>query len=90
MKLFGSYRSPFVRQVAITMNVFGMRFDHLHIPISENPDAVNEFNPLTRVPTLVLDDGEVLIESCVMVDALTIWSEQRKHCFRKSVLSFVT
>ena len=70
MKLFGSYRSPFVRRVAITMNVFGMPFEHMDVPVFDNPDAVNVHNPLTRVPTLVLDDGEVLIESYAMFDAL--------------------
>jgi glutathione S-transferase len=70
MKLFGSYRSPFVRRVAITMNVFGMPFEHMDVPVFDNPDAVNVHNPLTRVPTLVLDDGEVLIESYAMLDAL--------------------
>ena len=70
MKLFGSYRSPFVRRVAITMNKFGMLFEHMDVPVFDNPDAVNVHNPLTRVPTLVLDDGEVLIESYAMLDAL--------------------
>jgi glutathione S-transferase len=70
MKLFGSYRSPFVRRVAITMNEFGMPFEHMDVPVFDNPDAVNVHNPLTRVPTLVLDDGEVLIESYAMLDAL--------------------
>ena len=63
MKLFGSYRSPFVRRVAITMNVFGMPFEHMDVPVFDKPDEINVHNPLTRVPTLVLDDGEVLIES---------------------------
>ena len=70
MKLIGSYRSPFVRRVAITLNVQGMPFEHLDVPVFDNPDDVNKYNPLTRVPTLVLDDGEVLIESYAMIDAL--------------------
>lgn len=70
MKLFGSYRSPFVRRVALTMNVFQMSFEHMDVPVFDNPDVVNAHNPLTRVPTLVLDDGEVLIESYAMLDAL--------------------
>lgn len=70
MKLFGSYRSPFVRRVAITMNTFGMPFEHMDVPVFDNPDDINKYNPLTRVPTLVLDDGEVLIESYAMLDAL--------------------
>ena len=70
MKLIGSFRSPFVRRVAVTMNFFGMPYEHLDVPVFDNPDDVNKYNPLTRVPTLVLDDGEVLIESYAMIDAL--------------------
>ena len=70
MKLFGSMRSPFVRRVAITMNVFEMPFEHMDVPVFDDPDPINAHNPLTRVPTLVLDDGEVLIESYAMLDAL--------------------
>ena len=70
MKLIGSFRSPFVRRVAVTMNFFGMPYEHLDVPVFDNPDDVNKYNPLTRVPTLVLDDGEILIESYAMIDAL--------------------
>ncbi len=52
MKLFGSYRSPFVRRVAITMKVFDMPFEHMDIPVFDKPDEINAHNPLTRVPTL--------------------------------------
>jgi glutathione S-transferase len=31
---------------------------------------VSKYNPLTRVPTLVLDDGEALIDSAVILDHL--------------------
>lgn len=70
MKLFGSYRSPFVRRVAITLNVQGMAFEHADTPVFDEPEEINKHNPLTRVPTLVLDDGEVLIESYAMLDAI--------------------
>ncbi|MEL0110300.1 MAG: glutathione S-transferase family protein [Rickettsiales bacterium] len=70
MKLIGSMRSPFVRRVAITLNVQGMPFEHLDVPVFDQPEEVGKYNPLTRVPTLVLDDGEVLIESYAMIDAI--------------------
>ena len=63
MKLFVSYCSLFVRRVAMTMNIFDIPYEHVDLPIFENPDPINVHNPLTRVPTLLLDDGEVLIES---------------------------
>lgn len=70
MKLIGSYLSPFVRRVAVTLNALGMKFDHEPVRVFDNPEDVNKHNPLTRVPTLVMDDGEVLIESYAMLDAL--------------------
>ena len=63
MKLIGSFRSPFVRRVAVTMNVFGMPYEHLDVPVFDNPDDVNKYNPLTRVPTLVLEDAGVLFKA---------------------------
>ena len=40
MKLIGSFRSPFVRRVAVTMNVFGMPYKHLDVPVFDHPDDV--------------------------------------------------
>lgn len=70
MKLIGSFLSPFVRRVAVSLNALGMSFDHEPVRVFDQPDDVHKYNPLTRVPTLVLDDGEVLIESYAMLDAL--------------------
>ena len=63
MILIGQYDSPFVRRVAIAMHLYGV--DYEHRPWSTFGDAakIAPFNPLIRVPTLVLDDGESLIES---------------------------
>lgn len=70
MKLIGSFLSPFVRRVAVSLNTLGMPFEHAAVRVFDQPDDVHKYNPLTRVPTLVLDDGEVLIESYAMLDAL--------------------
>jgi glutathione S-transferase len=70
MILIGQYDSPFVRRVAIALRLYGIPFEHL--PWSTFGDAENLaiHNPLRRVPTLVLDDGEALIESAMMLDYL--------------------
>jgi len=70
MKLIGVYRSPYVRRVAVSMNLMGMSYELDPIPVFDDQDAVRKFNPLVRVPTLVLDDGEALIESYAILDAL--------------------
>jgi len=69
MKLLGSYRSPYVRRVAASLNVMGMAYEHDPVPVFDAPDAVRAHNPLVRVPTLVLDD-EALVESYAILDAL--------------------
>ena len=70
MILIGQYDSPFVRRVAIALRLYGLPFEHR--PWSTFSEAVNiaQFNPLCRVPTLVLDNGEVAIESGAILDYL--------------------
>lgn len=70
MILIGQYDSPFVRRVAIALKVYGFAFEHRPWSTFGDADRVAEFNPLRRVPTLVLDDDEVLIESGAILDAL--------------------
>src|SRR5882672_228337 len=64
------FDSPFVRRVAVTMNLLAMPFEHRNWSVGKNFDRIREFNPLGRVPTLVLDDGESLIESATILDYL--------------------
>lgn len=70
MILIGQYDSPFVRRVAIAMRLYG--FDYEHRPWSTFGDGekLEAFNPLRRVPTLVLDGGEVLLDSAAILDYL--------------------
>ena len=70
MILIGQYDSPFVRRVAIAMRLYGMPFEHRPWSTFGDADLVARFNPLRRVPTLVLDDGEALIESAAILDHL--------------------
>jgi glutathione S-transferase len=68
--LIGQYDSPFVRRVAIAMRLYGIAYEHRPWSTFGDGDKVASFNPLRRVPTLVLDDGEVLIESTAILDHL--------------------
>jgi glutathione S-transferase len=70
MILIGMFDSPFVRRVAVTLNFFNMPFEHRNWSVGRDFDKIREFNPLGRVPTLVLDDGEALIESASILDFL--------------------
>jgi glutathione S-transferase len=70
MILIAQYDSPFVRPVAIAMRLYGFDFEHRPWSTFGDADKIAPLNPLRRVPTLVLDDGEVLIESTAILDYL--------------------
>ena len=70
MILIGQYDSPFVRRVAIALRLYGLPFEHRPWSTFGDADKIAPYNPLRRVPTLVLDDGEVLIESTAILDYL--------------------
>lgn len=70
MFLIGQYDSPFVRRVAIALRLYGLAFEHKPWSTFGDADQIAPYNPLRRVPTLVLDDGEALIESTVILDYL--------------------
>ncbi|MBP0112502.1 glutathione S-transferase family protein [Bradyrhizobium vignae] len=70
MFLIGQYDSPFVRRVAIALRLYGLAFEHRPWSTFGDADRIAPYNPLRRVPTLVLDDGEALIESMIILDYL--------------------
>lgn len=95
MILIGQYDSPFVRRVGITLALYGVPFEHRPWSVFADGEKVRAFNPLMRVPTLVLDDGEVLFDSAGMIDALDdLAGPERALCprsgpVRRQVLSIV-
>ncbi len=70
MKLLGPTRSPYVRRVAVSLNLMALDWEHEELPVFDDPEALRPHNPLLRIPTLLLDDSEALIESYAILDAL--------------------
>jgi glutathione S-transferase len=70
MILIGQYDSPFVRRVGIALTLYALPFEHRPWSVFADAEKIRPYNPLTRVPTLVLDDGEVLIETHCILDYL--------------------
>jgi len=70
MKLIGMLDSPFVRRVAVTMRVLGIEYEHRALSIFKTYDEFRTINPLVKVPTLVCDDGEMLVESTLIISYL--------------------
>ena len=70
MILIGQFDSPFVRRVAIALRLYDLPFEHRPWSTFGDADKIAPYNPLRRVPTLVFEDGEVLIESTAILDYL--------------------
>jgi glutathione S-transferase len=70
MILIGQYDSPFVRRVGIALTLYGLPFEHRPWSTFGDADKIRPYNPLTRVPTLVLDNGDVLQDSHIILDYL--------------------
>ena len=72
MKLIGMLDSPYVRRVAICLQLQGISYEHSPLSVFRNMDAVREINPVIKVPTLVLDDGQVLMDSTLILQYLSL------------------
>jgi glutathione S-transferase len=70
MLLIGMFDSPFVRRVAVTLKLLQLPFEHANWSVGKDFDRIREYNPLGRVPTLVLANGEKLFESAAILDYL--------------------
>jgi glutathione S-transferase len=68
MILVGQYDSPYTRRVAIALHWLGLPFSRNTLSVFANADQARKINPLGRVPALILDDGEVLIDSSAILD----------------------
>jgi glutathione S-transferase len=70
MKLIASYTSPYARKVRVALAEKKIEYDF----VEESPWAaqttVPTYNPLGKVPVLVLDDGTTLFDSRVIVEYL--------------------
>ncbi len=68
MLLVGRFQSPFVRRTGIVLKTLGMRFDTKGLTTANDTAEISTYNPVGRVPSLVLDDGEVLVDSQAIID----------------------
>jgi glutathione S-transferase len=69
--LYGRHASPFVRRVAVTLRLYGIGYQHVPLmPFGPDKMELARFNPIARVPALQLEDGEMLVDSAVILDHL--------------------
>ena len=68
MQLIGMLDSPYVRRVAISMKQMGLPFEHRSISVFRHMPEFQKINPMVKAPTLVCDDGEILMDSTLIID----------------------
>ncbi|WP_053139461.1 glutathione S-transferase [Pseudomonas sp. MIACH] len=70
MKLVGMLDSPYVRRVAISLDLYGVNFVHEPLSVFRTFNEFAQINPVVKAPTLVLDDGTVLMDSSLILEYL--------------------
>lgn len=70
MKLIGMLDSPYVRRVAISAKCLGIALEHESVSVFRHFEQFQSINPVVKAPTLVLDDGGVLMDSTLIIDYL--------------------
>lgn len=70
MILVGQYDSPYVRRVGVSLRVLGFDYTHDTRSVFGDFDDMRRTNPVGRIPSLILDDGETLIDSGAILDYL--------------------
>lgn len=68
MRLIGMLDSPYVRRVAISLQLLGLRFEHEFLSVFRGFEAFRSINPVVKAPTLLADDGTVLMESTLILE----------------------
>jgi glutathione S-transferase len=71
MKLIGMLDSPYVRRVAVSLKVLGLPFELDQLSVFRNFEQFSAINPVVKAPTLVTDDGVVLMESSLIMQYIT-------------------
>ena len=68
--LVGRLLSPYVRRIAVTLNLYNMPFERLIISAIDDEAIREKINPVGRVPALVLSETETLVDSIAILDHL--------------------
>ncbi|MGB7286880.1 MAG: glutathione S-transferase family protein [Salaquimonas sp.] len=98
MILIGQYDSSYVRRVAIALEHYNLPFEHRPWSVFGDADRIQAYNPLIRVPTLVLDNGDVLTECTTILleiermahgenSLLPLNETNRRHCMSVMALA---
>ena len=68
MQLIGMLDSPYVRRVAISLQLLGLPFEHQSLSVFRTFAQFQQINPVVKAPTLVCDDGTLLMDSTLILE----------------------
>ena len=68
MQLIGMLDSPYVRRVAISLQLLGLRFEHQSLSVFRAFTQFQQINPVVKAPTFICDDSEVLMDSALILE----------------------
>jgi len=68
MKLIGSNTSPYVRKVRVVMAEKKLDYDYVLEDVWAATTTIGQTNPLGKVPCLIMEGGEVISDSRVIVE----------------------
>jgi len=72
MRLIGMLDSPYVRRVAVSLDLLGLGFQHESVSVFRDYDRFAAINPVVKAPTLVTDEGVVLMDSSLILEHLDL------------------
>ena len=70
MKLLGAIASPYVRKVRIVMSEKKLDYQFVPEDVWAADTTIGQSNPLGKVPCLVMEGGEAIFDSRVIVEYL--------------------
>jgi glutathione S-transferase len=70
LTLVGNYLSPFTRRVAVSLNALDIPFVLDLVYVFKEPERVRAHNPVVRIPALLLEDRDVVVESYAILDEI--------------------
>ncbi len=70
MELVGMMGSPYVRRVAVSMRLMGLEHEHRQISVFRDTDEFRTINPVVKAPTLICENGEMIMDSSMILDYL--------------------
>jgi len=85
MQLIGMLDSPYVRRVAISLQLLGLRFEHRPISVFRTFGEFQQINPVVKAPTYVCDDGEVLMDSTLILEYAEALAHPTRSLMPKSI-----